>query len=238
MKIISGLVLCVLIFLSLVMWLGFSEYPSFSAVLKVGFNKLGFSIHTYREEIVAVGTLFIAAFTIILAFATGFLYLATRNLVEGADKKDERQLRAYVAILSGGIAPATVNGGPGYRIIVEFKNSGQTPGYQFSTWIMPPEIRAVDAIPFGAPLPKEQRTGSSIIGPGANANQVRFGIWSQTEIDEIRNGTKALFVWGGADYTDIFGHDRYFIYRIAVSGMEDSGNSWALKPHKMGYDAN
>jgi hypothetical protein len=46
----------------------------------------------------AFGTLVIAGFTVCLAFATVFLYFATRNLVEGADHNAEKQLRPYVSL--------------------------------------------------------------------------------------------------------------------------------------------
>lgn len=247
MKTFAVLFLCLILFISLAGWLGYSaqQYaPQESQdkteakyqagpmqTIKTGFAIIWKFIHEYREEIIALGTLAIALFTIVLA-------LATRELVEDAAQNAEKQLRAYVAIQGGSVVQANVDGGPGYRVLVEFKNSGQTPGYKFTTWMRPAEIRPIDTVPFGLPLPKEERNGSSIIGPGAGANQIRFGVWSPAEIDEIRKGTKAIFIWGGADYTDIFGHDRHFIYRIAISGLEDSGGGWALKPHKLGYDAN
>ena len=46
----------------------------------------------------------IAVFTVILAFATGFLYFATRDLVKGAERTTQTQLRAFV--FGGGIQQA------------------------------------------------------------------------------------------------------------------------------------
>jgi hypothetical protein len=43
----------------------------------------------------------IAIFTVLLAFVTGFLWIATRALVKGAEVTADRQLRAYV-IANGG----------------------------------------------------------------------------------------------------------------------------------------
>lgn len=105
MKIIIGIVFLCVLFFWFVVWLGggFSarnEPPKqpdqsyqtidapkkylapLSTALTLGFNRLGTFIHDFREEIVAIGTLSIAAFTIILAFATAFLYEATRDLVK------------------------------------------------------------------------------------------------------------------------------------------------------------
>jgi hypothetical protein len=48
----------------------------------------------------------IAIFTVILGMATGFLWLATKNLVIGAEDTAERQLRAYVSISPSGVVLA------------------------------------------------------------------------------------------------------------------------------------
>jgi hypothetical protein len=62
------------------------------------------------------------------------------------------------------------------------------------------------------------------------------------ELAEIRAGTKAFFVWGGADYTDIFGERRFFIFKMKMSGHEHLSREgrpvWPLKPHPLGYEAN
>jgi hypothetical protein len=46
--------------------------------------------------LVAFSTMIMGAFTVVLAIATAFLYLATRALVKGGEQTAERQLRAYV----------------------------------------------------------------------------------------------------------------------------------------------
>lgn len=87
---------------------------------------------SHDKEIVALGTITLAAFTVVLAFATTFLYLATKNLVEGADRNAAKQLRAYVFIAGGQVILDEANG----RISasISLKNFGQTPGYEFKTW--------------------------------------------------------------------------------------------------------
>ena len=98
-------------------------------------------------------------------------------------------------------------------------------------------IAEVDKSPFGPPLPIGERTGSSIVGPGTSVHQHWYATWRQTELADIRTGAKAIFVSGGSDYKDIFGKRRHFHYRLAISGPEDSPNTWGLRPHKSGYDA-
>jgi hypothetical protein len=70
-------------------------------------------VHTYDKEIVALGTVAIAAFTVVLAFATGFLYVATRNLVHETEGHGQRSLRAYIAVVAGHIQIVNLNDGEG-----------------------------------------------------------------------------------------------------------------------------
>ena len=149
MKIIIGIVFLCVLFFWFVVWLGggFSarnEPPKqpdqsyqtidapkkylapLSTALTLGFNRLGTFIHDFREEIVAIGTLSIAAFTIILAFATAFLYEATRDLVKGAEETAERQLRAYLGVKSGSRI-ISHDGGNTFIVEIQIINSGQTP---------------------------------------------------------------------------------------------------------------
>lgn len=198
---------------------------------------LGF-VKSNNDVIVAICTALVAAFTIVLAFATVFLWYATRDLVKGSEETAERQLRAYVAIQSGRIDHAVVDNAPGFRVQIQLKNSGLTPAYGFTTWVMEPKILPVDAIPFGPPRPLSERTGSSIMGPGADTWINWYARFSGSDLDDIRTGKKAIFVWGGADYTDAFGKRRYFIFRDMMTGTEENPAVWALKPHRLGYDAN
>lgn len=193
----------------------------------------------HDKAIVAFGTGVLALFTVILAVATVFLWRATRDLVVDARDKGERQLRAYVALVGGVVVHATGDNQPGYLVQIELKNSGTTPGYDFTTWIMPPEVQDFSALPFGAPRPESERTGKSIISPNTSAWINAFYVWKSDELAAVRSRKKGLFVWGGADYRDAFGEKRRFFFRIRISGPEDTPNraGWALKPHPLGYEA-
>jgi hypothetical protein len=81
---------------------------------------------------VALSGIAVAAFTLALFFATWLLWF-------GGERHSERELRAYVAIAGGNIRVANITqGGQGFQIVIELKNSGQTPGYDFTTWICRP----------------------------------------------------------------------------------------------------
>ncbi len=138
------------------------------------------------------------------------LWWATRALVFGAEGTAERQLRAYVFITDGGnisIDPTT------FRVFIKLRNSGQTPGYKFSTWLGGGIYRGDDS-PF--PLdtkPLGERSVASIIGPGETVDiDSRNNSISQEEISAIIDEYLAIFVWGGCDYTDTFGKRWATIY--------------------------
>ena len=193
----------------------------------------------HDKAIVAIGTLLLAVFTVILAVATIFLWKATRDLVRDAQDKGERQLRAYVSLVGGGFVHANVDNVPGYLVQIELRNAGTTPGYDFTTWIMPPEIRDLSDIPFGLARPEPDRTGKSIIAPATSAWINGYYQWKPGELDAVRKREKGVFIWGGADYRDAFGVPRRFLFRILISGNENAGNGtgWALSPHRLGYEA-
>ncbi len=45
-----------------------------------------------------------------------------------------------------------------------------------------------------------------------------------------------LFIWGGVDYEDAFKEKRYL--KLRATAQVDSGNVWAIQPHKIGYVSN
>ena len=202
-------------------------------------------LDAYGPLINATSTIVIALFTLALFVATLLLWVAIRNLVEGSSDTSERQLRAYVTLAGGQMRIVNLTGGGlGVSIDIELKNSGQTPAYGFTTWVRPPEVHDKDAVPFGPPTPLSERTGSSIVGSGANVT-VNYTI-PLTDQDAINNGSKRIFVWGGADYTDAFGVARYFHFRSAsgpsIVNVDATGRinwqGWSLQPHRLGYEAN
>lgn len=165
---------------------------------------------------------------------------AAQDAVEVTRATSQRQLRAYIAIQGGSFSLVNlIEGGRGVAFHVELKNLGQTPAYGFSTWVKPPRILPFDAIPFGDPTPLSERTGFSIVGPGASAH-IQYTIrLEDADFDAIRNKTRRIYVWGGADFTDIFDQSRYFIFRSCSSeGIFDIGQPLAMAAHKAGYESN
>lgn len=69
-----------------------------SGIIKTGFVETWIFVHSHHEEVIAVGTVFIAVFTIVLGLFTVSLAGATDKLVKGTELTERRQLRSYVGL--------------------------------------------------------------------------------------------------------------------------------------------
>lgn len=207
--------------------------PSFSVAFDVYRTCLGHFTHDNAEAI-------IAAFTILLALSTIFLWVATRDLVRGAEKTAERQLRAYVFAYNGQVNVVQIGATKtlAYKLSIELRNFGQTPARRYTTWI-DNTVTNVDDLPFTErpPLIDKKRSAPTIIGPTASITIEFSTPFEIGELDAIRDTKKAIFIWGGCDYVDVFGREHYFIFRFKISGHENQG-IWRLRPHKIGEEGN
>jgi hypothetical protein len=164
---------------------------------------------------------------------------ASQDAIDVARSTAKRQLRAYVAISGGGTELVNIiEGGLGIRVRVNLINSGQTPAYDFSTWSPPPLIGNPSDLPFTDATPLEDRPGRSITSSGQNADIEHVIPLSETQLAGLREGTKKLFLWGGADYTDVYGEKRYFRFKcINGAGLSAPATAWPITPHRLGYEA-
>jgi hypothetical protein len=185
-------------------------------------------------------------FTGVLAVYTAALFYATRELWKAGERQiihleatAKRQLRAYVFIQSAEVR--LVNNDTAVMALMVLKNFGQTPGYQFKTWTNI-RIGDINEQAFGERKPAAQ---DSIIGPSADLSAPsQFIPITQAERDAVNSGTKKIYVWGEAVYTDAFGTGRKFIYKGYNSGLEVVVNEnitgrvlwrgWGLNPR--GYE--
>jgi hypothetical protein len=95
---------------------------------------------------------------------TGMLWLATVGLVRGAEDTAKRQLRPYVYVDKA----AVVLEGDRLNAVIDVKNSGQTPAYNFVA------VSRIDAIGAGKkyiPRPFEDvKLSRGILGPAGTFN--------------------------------------------------------------------
>jgi hypothetical protein len=185
----------------------------------------------------AFGTLVIAGFTVCLAFATVFLYFATRELVEGADQTAEKQLRAYVGLQS---MEATVHpfeqGGFVVWAHTEARNFGQTPAYRMTV-----QANATIDVPTAIPFDESQGAAKSA-GAMTAFKDVGFQI-SQTKMitaedaQALRDQTKIIFFWGTIKYRDAFKRDRTFRFRLISNALAiGSTTVWSMVAHPLGFE--
>lgn len=184
----------------------------------------------------AVATVLLTAITGALAFFTWKLWRETGNLVKGAAKHAEMQLRAYVNVHN---AYAEWEKGTdilirAIRISVTTRNSGQTPAHAVASWITaisrprdntefpPPPNAGVDSI--GVHAPRQKNLFEFVYQPPEPFNADEVQIW--------KSGKRSLFVYGRIDYRDVFGEPRYTEFRLVMppNGVgTDSGKFTACK---------
>lgn len=186
-------------------------------------------------------TRWLTVFTGVLAVATIILAVFTIGLWWSGKDTATRQLRAYLGVFGGEMKIVNlIEGGLGLVVHVEFRNFGQTPAYDLTTWSAPPVVDASNAVPFTDPEPPENAEGRSIAFRDAGVNITRTIAISQADIDAVRAGTQRVFFWGAVSYEDAFGKRRSFSFKM-VNGERVFGQpweGWALAPHRLGYEAN
>jgi hypothetical protein len=198
-----------------------------------GWRKYKEKIESNEKLITAISTIFIAAFTVLLAFATFFLWSATRDLVDDAKHNAERQLRAYVFIES--VEMITV--GRIVRAVLSIKNFGQTPAYDLIVYIGMSSRGASDV--FVPPRPDDIELDKLPVGPGmsiSTSNQFEVPADNNDLLPALDHGQAVVYVYGRVDYVDAFKVPRYLIFRQRAAKL--SNGSWQAKATPEGNTAN
>src|ERR1700722_5498736 len=143
----------------------------------------------------------------LLIGATLALFVATRQLVIGAEKTAERQLRAYLMIKS--VRLEGLKDGSCPRAIITFKNSGKTPAQNVTHWAK----LGFSTFPDMAQLPETDR--SQPMPPGAVAPGGKIIMSSGSDkplnaptMNVLENGTYAIYLAGEIRYEDALGKKR------------------------------
>lgn len=194
-------------------------------------------VKIYDKEIVALGTVCIAAFTVILAFATGFLYFATRDLVHETEAHGIRSLRAYMGIHAMEVTVYPFEkGGFTYIAHAELRNYGQTPAYNLVV-----QANAVldvpDAIPFSTMQGPAKSAGPSIAFRDVGSHIQQWQHISEDDKNALMARTKIVFFWGTVTYRDAFNKERKFIFRLISGSLVVGANGvYSMAAHPMGYE--
>jgi hypothetical protein len=165
---------------------------------------------------------------------------AAHASVRLAEKTAEQQLRAYVTITEAEIRTFWSYGDPTFAAFVIFKNSGQTPAYDFRVWVGA-EICRHDEPPFAKIY--EGDSSMSILGPDLTVHTTSKWEPVAGMREQIALGGYRIFVWGQARYVSI-GETRTFTFRAwnshELKDDADPGEDWGgwtVVPHPMGYES-
>ena len=152
----------------------------------------------------------------LLFLATLGFWFATWRLVKGAEQTAERQLRAYVHVVSSTVSNLTAgNGNVVFTMVI--KNSGQTPAYATSFAASVDFALASDEAPI-LPTPTFESLRNIMLGPGSQHTvTVNRAAYSQNEIADL-TATNALYVHGIVQYVDAFNERRFTKFCLAKGG--------------------
>jgi hypothetical protein len=156
----------------------------------------------------------IAAFALILALSTIFLWFATRDLVAGTADFSKMQLRAYV-----GPGETFITGvEAGERPLVEctVRNFGQTPAHRASYWAETKVLDSTDRFE-----PRRLENGERTVNPGRDGFTIKSRLaepLTEEDMSKIKLGTSAIYFYGAITYRDAFGRNRKTQFRYQHGG--------------------
>lgn len=168
----------------------------------------------------------------LLFFATLGLWFATWQLVRGADQAAKRQLRAYVSVekfIANPIRRTDTDRIDGWELSIFWKNSGTTPTRDLLTHVNVRFER--DEIPDNFRFPDVWIIGRKPVYPphflppngGMQDGVVNFSV---AQLNEVKAGKMTLYLYGWADYNDIFfprtpRHRTEFCARVTLPGAPE-----------------
>lgn len=178
------------------------------------------------DEKIAQYTLWLTIVTSILAGSTILLWIVTERTLRHGKETSERQLRAYIFVERTHIRLAAGN----WIVTFRMKNFGQTPAHNVQiTYI----VEAVDWIGGRAatiPVPlRTENLGS--MGPLSDFFDMDVPPVQGATLDDIVDGTKAIYLVGTITYDTAFNRGRKTDFRYYVGGDVD----WS-EPSEMSAD--
>lgn len=178
-----------------------------------------FAFSTCKADAWLTAERVIAIFTVILGFATWFLWRATVKLVRSADDTAQRQLRAYVSVTPKEI----ISSGKEERFVqvtCALKNHGQTPAreihYIFEFDIIPnPKPEGFVFSPPTIPI----HADSSLFPQADMSAWFNFNrLLTTEEFARVEADTLRLHIWGKVFYRTAFGQQRHTEFNASVGG--------------------
>jgi hypothetical protein len=211
-----------------------SSCSSVGGAFKIGLTGLWGFFHDSHDEIVALGIVFIAIFTVVIGLFTADLAASANNTAREVQSISEQQLRAYIANRGGSVALKQIGPQTFLEGHVSLKNFGKTPAFDHRPWVRI-DVREPTRPPFDQP---GNGFGGTVVGPEGEASlAVRWPV-SDEDVEGIRKETKRIFVWGGADYIDTFGKARFLKFYMWNAAQAADTEGWPLVASDKPEEAN
>ena len=182
-------------------------------------------------------------FTGLLFASTVLLWWHTRQLVLGADKTAERQLRAYVFLDPENemtfVSPASTTST--IEIEIHVRNTGLTPAYDVvgESWVALDVWPIPENFNFSGP-PSGQPDNRFIIPPNSRIHYHTGTARPMTaqELAAMESGTACIYVYGRISYRDAFDKPRYTNFCYASTTLHKLGYTKTLAMSDRHNDAN
>jgi hypothetical protein len=262
MKAFGIFLFCLIVIICGIIWLGYStcneppkptskseqttdtdkyDCTTTNAAFKVGLYRTWVFVHDYKEEVVAISTVFIAIFTIILGVFTVNLAGATQTTAvaakETADSLIAAERARFFIIIDRHNLPEIVKlvedhgvsensglpGGDNILIAYCFKNYGKTPGIVRE--LIVDSMIAADPIDPPALFLSTKDFPEYMIGASDSTKAVNYSPVTHPSISQaqsIGRNARRLWFFGRLYYDDVFGkhqvHRFYFRSKSPLGG--------------------
>jgi len=110
-------------------------------------------------------------------------------------------------------------GGQVQNLLIEMKNSGQTPAYNYTGYLISKIDASAFSLQFPHPLPPELSIKRGDLGSGEIVEL--GGLLNDVTVEELADihlATKAFHVLGRLNYRDAFGKERHTVFRLISLG--------------------
>lgn len=184
--------------------------------------------------------------TLIIAVGTLGLMCVTFWQVKISKTNMTSTQRAFVFLKSVDFYPMRGRDNRVREFAIEpaWENSGQTPTRHLSGWVSAKTFDR-EGIPDSYEFPDINNTGEMrryVLGPGTVVGAAHIPIHI-VDAEPVRSGNKRLFIWGWAEYNDIFKktpkHRTEFCVEIVLAGPsfpEDTTMTWIVHNKHNGAD--
>jgi hypothetical protein len=164
----------------------------------------------------------IAVFTVILGFATFFLWRVTGQLVRSADRTAEAQLRAYISITPKVALNWTMASQVAPGVSFDAENHGSTVGsetlYEYGMDVFDNPSPANFVLP---PLDQRYDQNDSFFPRMIVPVRLSLGrTLTLVEIADVELGTKRFHTWGTLHYRDAFKRKRTTMFSFSFGGPQ------------------